>query len=52
MKSHGNVHEAVVFGRYCVDKEGQPVDSKGSGLDWVGDARDIEIKTMKFANQI
>ncbi len=38
---HGIVTEAVVFGRYCVDKEGQPVDSSGYGLDWVGDARDI-----------
>jgi len=52
MKTHGEVREAVVFGRYCVDKEGRAVKSEGKGLDWVGDARDIEIKSMKFANQI
>ena len=40
LRKHGAVSEAVVFGRYCVDKEGQPVDSSGSGLGWVGDARD------------
>jgi mannose-1-phosphate guanylyltransferase len=44
MRSHGSVFEAVVFGRHCVDKEGHPVESKGSGLDWVGDARDIALK--------
>lgn len=43
MRKHGAVSEAVVFGRRCVDKEGEPVDSRGSGLDWVGDARDREI---------
>lgn len=40
LRKHGAVFEAVVFGRYCVDKEGAPVDSSGLGLDWVGDARD------------
>ncbi len=40
LRKHGAVSEAVVFGRYCVDKNGQPVDSSGSGLGWVGDARD------------
>ncbi len=40
VRKHGAIVEAVVFGRYCVDKEGKPVDSSGSGLDWVGDARD------------
>ena len=40
MRRHAVVHEAVVFGRYCVDKEGQPVKSDGMDLDWVGDARD------------
>ena len=43
MRKHGVVSEAVVFGRYCVDKDGKPVDSSGSGLDWVGDARDREV---------
>ncbi|MEM7195940.1 MAG: hypothetical protein AAF402_13390, partial [Pseudomonadota bacterium] len=45
MRPHGAVFEAVVFGMHCVDKEGNPVDSKGSGLDWVGDARDKSWKT-------
>ncbi|WP_424945974.1 sugar phosphate nucleotidyltransferase [Candidatus Spongiihabitans sp.] len=47
MRSHGAVFEAVVFGRHCVDKEGRPVESKGSGLDWVGDARDKVLKSRK-----
>lgn len=47
MRSHGAVFEAVVFGRHCVDKEGRPVESKGSGLDWVGDARDKALKARK-----
>lgn len=49
MREHGAVHDAVVFGRYCVDKDGKPFDSKGTGLDWVGDARDINIKSLKYA---
>ena len=47
MRKHGSVSEAVVFGKHCVDKEGNPVDSKGKGLDWVGDARDIALKTRR-----
>lgn len=39
MRKHGAVSEAVVFGRYCVNKEGEPVNTSGSDLDWVGDAR-------------
>jgi mannose-1-phosphate guanylyltransferase len=49
MGPHGVLHEAVVFGRYCVDKDGNPFDSKGSGLDWVGDARDKALKSQKYA---
>jgi hypothetical protein len=49
MRKHGDVKEAVVFGRYCVDKDGIPVKSKGSGLDWVGDARDKALNGMKSA---
>ena len=48
MREHGEVSEAVVFGRYCVDKEGQPVETRGKGLDWVGDARDKAVKTRKI----
>ncbi|MBX2867104.1 MAG: NDP-sugar synthase [Acidiferrobacterales bacterium] len=44
MRSHGVVSEAVVFGRYCVDKEGRPVEGHEDGLDWVGDARDLKMK--------
>ena len=47
MRNHGAVHDAVVFGRYCVDKDGNPFDSKGTGLDWVGDARDKALKSLK-----
>ena len=39
MRRHAVIHEAVVFGRYCVDKEGQPVKSGDMDRDWVGDAR-------------
>ena len=42
MRPQGALSEAVVFGRYCVDKEGNPVDSSGAGLDWVDDARNRE----------
>ncbi|MGI9311862.1 MAG: sugar phosphate nucleotidyltransferase [bacterium] len=43
VRKHGAIDEAVVFGRYCVDKDGAPMhrgDGGDSGLDWVGDARD------------
>ncbi len=40
MRRHAVVHEAVVFGRYCVDKEGKPIERDDMDLDWVGDARD------------
>ena len=40
LRKHSAVFDAVVFGRYCVDKDGAPMDSSGSGLGWVGDARD------------
>jgi mannose-1-phosphate guanylyltransferase len=46
MRSHGAVSEAVVFGRYCVDREGNPVKGHESGLDWVGDARDRKLKQV------
>ena len=49
MRRHGAVFEAVVFGRYCVDKDGEPVDSSGAGLDWVGDARDREMRLARPA---
>ena len=44
MRRHGEVDEAMVFGRHCVDREGRPVDLCGSGLDWVGDARDKAVQ--------
>lgn len=40
LRAHGKISEAIVFGKYCVDKEGQPMDSNGAELDWVDDARD------------
>ena len=48
MRKHGAVNEAVVFGRYCVDKEGSPVASQGAGLGWVGDARDKALNATKL----
>ncbi len=41
---HGAVFEALVFGKYCVDKSGQPVQDAGTELDWVGDARDRRVR--------
>ena len=35
----GRVMDALVFGRNCVDRDGQPQRHEGE-LDWVGDARD------------
>jgi len=35
-----HVDEAVVFGRNCVDKEGNPVHDGDRELDWVTDSRD------------
>lgn len=49
MRKHAVVNEAVVFGRHCVDKEGEPVVHHELGLDWVGDARDKTIVTMRLA---
>ena len=35
----GRVMDALVFGRNCVDRDGQPQRHEGE-LGWVGDARD------------
>ncbi|MDP7283409.1 MAG: NDP-sugar synthase [Arenicellales bacterium] len=43
----GVVNESVVFGRNCVDKEGNPVQTEEMELDWVGDARDTEPAPAK-----
>ena len=37
--SAGCVEDSVVFGRYCVDKEGNTAHEADTQLDWVGDAR-------------
>ena len=37
--SAGCVEDSVVFGRYCVDKEGNAAHEADAELDWVGDAR-------------
>ncbi|MGA8262231.1 MAG: NDP-sugar synthase [Arenicellales bacterium] len=37
--SAGRVRDHVVFGRYCVDKDGKPADDTKGEIDWVGDAR-------------
>lgn len=39
--SMGKVAECVISGRYCVDKEGNPVHEGDRDLDWVGDARHL-----------
>ncbi len=38
--SRADVNEAVVFGRNCVDKEGNPIHAGDTQLDWVSDSRD------------
>ena len=38
--SRKSITEALVFGRNCVDREGNIVTVDGGSLDWVGDARD------------
>ena len=38
--SHADLSEAVVFGRNCVDKDGNTMPGSESELDWVTDARD------------
>jgi len=37
--SHGCVEDHVVFGRHCVDKDGNPAGESDGEIDWVGDAR-------------
>jgi len=39
--SAGSLREAVVYGRYCVDKDGNTLEHEGTELDWVGDARGL-----------
>ena len=39
--SSSQVVDAVVSGRYCVDKDGDPVQQEPEALDWVGDARNL-----------
>jgi len=36
------VTESLVFGRNCVDQDGNPLADVDGALDWVGDARDRE----------
>ena len=38
--SRGRVTESLVFGRNCVDQDGNPTPDPDGNLDWVGDARD------------
>jgi mannose-1-phosphate guanylyltransferase len=37
--SAGCVEDSMVFGRYCVDKDGNAAHERDAELDWVGDAR-------------
>jgi len=37
--SAGFIEDSVVFGRYCVDKDGNTAHEADAQLDWVGDAR-------------
>ena len=37
------VRESLVFGRFCVDKDGNHVPDPEGNLDWVGDARDGSV---------
>ena len=49
--SAGFVEDSVVFGRYCVDKDGNAAHQDDAELDWVGDARardgDDNVVTMR-----
>ena len=38
------VEDSVVFGRYCVDKDGNAVQPEDVELDWVGDSRVREVE--------
>ena len=40
---HSVIADAVVFGQYCVDKEGKPMPGEAGRLGWVGDAREKNI---------
>jgi len=37
LRENGAIFETVVFGRHCVDKDGNAVDARDAGLDWVGE---------------
>jgi mannose-1-phosphate guanylyltransferase len=37
--SAGRVEDSLVFGRFCVDKQGNSVDTEAGNIDWVRDAR-------------
>jgi len=47
--SAGSLREAVVYGRYCVDKDGDRIEHEGTELDWVGDARGLGSLGYVFA---
>ncbi len=53
--SAGCVEDSVVFGRYCVDKDGNAAHQGDMELDWVGDARVLEsgekVVTMKTGSE-
>lgn len=42
--ARADVDEAVVFGRNCVDKEGNPIHDGDQELDWVTDSRDEPVR--------
>ncbi len=49
ISSAGSLREAVVYGRYCVDKDGDRIENEGTELDWVGDARGLGSLGYVFA---
>lgn len=49
--SAGCVEDSVVFGRYCVDKDGITTHDADTELDWVGDARVLDSEAPLAASQ-
>ena len=37
----GKINDSLVFGRNCVDQNGEPIPNVEGVLDWVADAREV-----------
>ncbi len=45
----GRVEDSIVFGRFCVDKHGNSIDTRDGKMDWVSDARVPQYYKAKAA---